>query len=462
MSKIPNGEYERLEPYQIDIYNGLKILGEDIADFYLDGIKIYHSNEFKIKSNLLALCAREIDDEIREILSSEKERKIIQKELEITPNLKKKLNNKGRAKNQTGHLSSIITALNCDLDSEFAIEWITVANKFHRYAHRDKKRRKIRDPLEFIELWERYERILSSLVGTYYNFLDRVDRILNYEEPTREILNTLDSLFENHALYVYFFANLNSSKWLKPLIERGYFDLDKIPKRYELHDRPGTFTNPPWIPLIYLKKLIIKNKVNPNDNITEIIIEIVNTIIYNFDSIDNNWIDLIILEVISNFPADKIEYKHIEFIRTLLTSSNRLMVRTDADIDEFILPSLINGQRCDLILQLLDIIFDFKPTNFRPDPIMDEFWLKRILIKYKDSILKLCSVETADIILKKLKKITNLYPNFSIRAIEDNQQNILDYNSLIVHFLRDIFEFSEPKYIKAIISNLMEENASIF
>ena len=232
-SEIPIEIVGNLKPYQMDIYKGLKSLRDDIADLYLDGVEIFNSHDFRTKSNLLAHCAREIDGGLRDILSPKKEQKTTKENL----------------MNGGDHVASILTALNCDPKSEIAEEWFGVSKKFHKYAHRDAKRGKVRDPSEFEELWRRYEQILLQLIGTYYNFLNRVDRIISFEEPSNEILNSLDNLFKNKALYAYFFANLKFPKWLKPLKDRGYFDLNNIPNKYELPDKPGNFSNPPWLPL---------------------------------------------------------------------------------------------------------------------------------------------------------------------------------------------------------------------
>lgn len=455
---------EKLEPYQIDIYKGLKTLGEDIADFYLDGVRIFNSGDLRTKSNLLGHCAREIDSGLRGILSPKKEKKITQKTLKITQaDLKKKLGSKEKDKVKKGNVASILTALNCDLDSEIAVEWINVANKFHKYAHRDGKRRKIRDPSVGEELWKRYEQILLWLIGTTYNFLNRIDRILSYEEPSNEILDSLDRLFEDKNLYEYFFTNLKYPKWLKHLKDRGYFNLNKIPDRYELPDSPGSYTNPPWMPLWYLRNIAVINKEAPNRSITNLIIEIVNSIIENYDDIDNSWIGSVILDIISKIPSEKIDDKHIEIIRTILRSPNRIMHTTEFDIGEYILPALINGQRCDLIFHLLDIIFDFNIKGHQPLPIVDEHWLNETLKKYRDSIFKLCGIGTANVILEKLRKVTNSNPNFSISAIDDNQQNLLlHYDCIIVHFLRDIYESADPRDVKVLITDLLKEDAPIF
>ncbi|AXV37950.1 MAG: hypothetical protein CIT01_06925 [Methanobacterium sp. BRmetb2] len=457
-SEIPSGIEGKLEKHQIKLYRGLRKLGEDISDLYLDGINLLKRNEFRAKSNYLAHTAREIDGGIRDVLSREKDKKIIQKRLN-----KGEFGNISKYKEDMGHVASILTALNCDLESEIAKEWIDVATKFARLAHRDSKNRRLRDPSETEDLWKRYEKVLLWLVGEHYNYLERIDRILSYKEPSEEQLNALNQLIGNEAVYTYFFANLEFIKWLKPLKERGYFDLDNIPKRYELPDRPGTISRPPFMPLFYLKKLVEKNQENPNQDVVDISIEIINSIIDNYGSVNNGWIDYIILDMISILPASKIENKHIEFIRTILKSSKWDKSFTSADIKE-ILSALIKGKRKDLILHLIDIMFDFTVERNQPIPIMDPFWLNESLKEYKGSIYGLCGIEAANVALGKIKEITDFNPQFEVSAIDDHPQNMFpdDYNCQLVHFVRDIYDSLNPQDINDLLKNLINEKALIF
>ena len=457
--EIPPEIKGELEQDQIKIYAGLKKMGEDISELYLDGIDLLKRNEFRAKSNYLAHTAREIDGGIRDVLSREKDKNIIQKKLE-----KGEFGNIDEYKKVKGHVASILTALNCDLDSEIAKEWIDIATKLARLAHRDSKNRKLRDPSETEELWKRYEKVLLWLVGEHYNHLERIDRILSYEEPFEEQLNALNWLIGTEAVYTYFFANLESPKWLKPLKDRGYFDLDNIPKRYELPDHPGTVSRPPFMPLFYLKKLAEKNQESPNPDVVDFSIEIVNSIIDNYDSIDNEWIDSVVLDIISTFPASKIENKHIEFIKTILKSSKWDKSFTSADIKEKILPALIKGKRKDLILHLIDIMFDFTVERNQPIPVMDPFWLNESLKKYKEAIYESCGIEAANVALGKIKEITDFNPRFRVSAIDDHPQNLFpdDYNCQLVHFVRDICESLDPQDITDLLKNLVNEKAPIF
>jgi hypothetical protein len=131
---------EELESYQIDIYNGLKIIREDIADFYLEGLELIKNKKSKARSHFIAHAAREIDGGLRDILSPDKEKNITQEKLNND-----KLGNYEEYKDVKGHVSSILTSLNSNLESEIAKEWIDIATKFARLAHRDSKNRRLRD-----------------------------------------------------------------------------------------------------------------------------------------------------------------------------------------------------------------------------------------------------------------------------------------------------------------------------
>ncbi len=51
---------------QLEIHKGLKAIGPEIAQFYIDGMQVVDS-ELGTKSNLLAHILREIDDGLRDI-----------------------------------------------------------------------------------------------------------------------------------------------------------------------------------------------------------------------------------------------------------------------------------------------------------------------------------------------------------------------------------------------------------
>ena len=308
---------------QTEIYQGLKSIGAEIASFYADGVEMINS-DYKIKSYLIAHISREIDGGLRDILSIDKEKKQLEKKL-------KKTKIEGLIKSGGGHIASILTALNADEKSEFAKNWFNIATEFHGFAHRHGAYKKVREPKQIIELWNKYENILLYLVGNYLNLLDRVDRIIQYNEPTDEILGTLPNLLEHQARYVYFFNNLKSLSWLKPLFEKGYFSGKDNLEPIEVEDKQGYYSVPFWSVLEYLKKVSKQNFETPTEQTTKILVKVVDDII-NFKKddgkrIENYHTDYSVLQLIGLMPTGEIKDEYFGFLKkTLISQSDRKSV----------------------------------------------------------------------------------------------------------------------------------------
>ncbi|MCK5260840.1 MAG: hypothetical protein KAJ44_01515 [Thermoplasmatales archaeon] len=260
-----NNDKDPLDTKQLEIYKGLKNIGSEISAFYLDGIKIFNSNNLETKSYLLAHIAREIEGGLRNVL--------VCKEKSV-----KKCKECGQSIGRVSHIDSICDVLGVNKEDSFAKEWHRIAKDFHRYAHRHGPWKTPREKSGFEKLWKGFENVLFELVGTYYNLLDRVDRILKYETPTKEIIETLPNLLELDARYSYFFRNLKSPQWLKPLKEKGYFSPEKNPKSQEVSEQLGYYRIPHWTALDYLENIANKNSEQSSDEITNLLIEIVNSI----------------------------------------------------------------------------------------------------------------------------------------------------------------------------------------
>lgn len=74
--ETPEGQHEGLQndlnlldSKQLEIYKGLRSIGQEISAFYRDGVRILHSNNLETRSYLLAHIAREIECGLRDILS---------------------------------------------------------------------------------------------------------------------------------------------------------------------------------------------------------------------------------------------------------------------------------------------------------------------------------------------------------------------------------------------------------
>ena len=199
----PQTPESELTPRQQKIYRNLKDIGPEIAAFYLDGVKILQNKELETAANLLAHVAREIDGGLRNLLGGKRKEKL---EFVIhTPNHEKltcekkdedtiefDINTPGTVKliykKIPEHRPSILRSLDIDEPSPIAERWIEVTGQFNKFAHRHGTWKVPRSREEFEHLWYDFEEVLADLVGSYLQLLKRVDRILTYKEPTKEII----------------------------------------------------------------------------------------------------------------------------------------------------------------------------------------------------------------------------------------------------------------------------------
>lgn len=295
-------------------------------------------------------------------------------------------------------------------------------------------------------LYDSYEEIEDAANNYNKDGADRIFQIIKNDKPQ-----------EN-----YFFKKLASSNnpipWLKPLIEKGYF----IPRNIILN----------WNVLGYLENVAIQNAKNPYDEITGLLLDIINSI-SNYQNEtgergENYRTDWFIVKIIFLLPIEKISKEHIEFIGTALKSKwNKTIV--SAEISRSVLPKLIDNEAKELILKLLYVILGYQKINEETTnkyiSVMDEHWLNEVFKNYTEAIAKLCGNEAADIAFNKIIAITNEDKfQFWIPTIEDHLQTGFPdrYEYQLVHFVRDLFELSKPNQIKEIINNLLIKEHPIF
>ena len=291
------------------------------------------------------------------------------------------------------------------------------------------------------------------------NKLDRIFQIIKNDKP-----------IENH-----FFKKLASTNnpfpWLRPLKDKGYFNPEHNPPI----DSEGDFTSPYWNVLGYLENVATQNIKNPSDEITELLLDIINSIA-NYrneagEMIDNPITDRTIVKTIFTLPLEKITNEHFKFISTSLKSKwGAILIASD--IGKTFLPRLIDSEAGGLVLKLMHVIFEYQETDSETiekyASVMDKYWFDDALKKYKPAIAKLCGTEAAEIALNKILTITNedntRFNNIWIPTIEEHSQTHFTdrYECQLVHFVRDMFELSEPNQIKAEINNIIKEEHPIF
>ncbi|MYH82709.1 hypothetical protein F4141_18645 [Candidatus Poribacteria bacterium] len=437
-----------LSPRQDEIHRNLQAIGPEIAAFYLSAVKVLQNDDLETSSYLLAHIAREIEGGLRDVLSTDPEKRKIQKQLKKT--------DLGNLSDRIGHIASILAALDIDdLQAPIAKKWIGVATEFHRFAHRPGAWGSPRSKETFVPLWREFEDVLTELVGSYFNLLSRLDRILDYKEPTQEIIKTLPNLLAFEARHVYFFTKLDSPGWLKSLKDAGWFDPDRQPTPQEVPDQPEMYTVSPWYPLVYLEKVADSIKNHPHDETFRTFTAIVNDIV---TYIDNNQERVMhqstvwgLIKILDSLPIERLKRQHITFMAWALRWRQPLLVENE--IEQTLFPKFLNAEAKELTLVFLEVM------------IKDSKMLS-MMEKQAPAIVKLCDIEAGRIALEHIQEMTSQQASrFQIiEPIESDSSEELyrSYPELLVSFTCKLFRLAKPDSTAKTIETLLGKQQTIF
>ena len=345
--------------------------------------------------------------------------------------------------------------MDIDEPSPIAERWIEVTENFSKFAHRHGAWKAPRSREEFEHLWYDFEEVLADLVGSYLNLLKRVDRILAYKAPPKNIIATLPNLLESDARRAYFFRELKYPTWLEPLKEAGWFNPEENPLPYEVPDNPGYCRTPVWYALEYVEKIAY----HPERDV-DLLVKIVNTIVDCTDEtgerIKNDGTNRRLIKIIGTFPINRIERKHITFM------SNALKYGwVSREIGETILPKLLSEGKNDLHLDLLKVMFDAKVVNGQIRPVMEEYWLKEAIKQQEQAISELCGFEAAEIVLTQIRTLiaegVHSFDFIERIEVEPSYGRRQRYAELLVSFTCRLFHLASPDTIAETVKSLLKE-----
>ena len=259
------------------------------------------------------------------------------------------------------------------------------------------------------------------------------------------------------------------SKWLTTLKQKGYFDPRNNPPPLK---EKGDFAVPYWEVMSYLIKVSELNRIHPDDEISEIIAEIVDSIISHKGEdekrIENTRTDWVIVKVIFQLPINRIKQEYVDFVETALNTKGNLHL-ISSEISENILPYLLDNKAKKILLDLLNIILNFKfdeKAYFNKfTSIIGDYYLSQIVEKYQNELFETCDPELYYILIEKIKKIISIDENgfSSIITIEDSSQNLSnDYKTILIGLLRDLLINEQTKIIEPKIIELLNEENPIF
>ena len=457
---------------QSEINENLQTLAPLLAAFYRDWLRIRQSTNFKCRSYLLGHLAREIASGFKGVLSLKKDENEIRKSL--------KNEDLGDLREHKPHIASIMSALGVPDFNLRTEQWINISKDFANLAHKDRNEHEKSIRRESESLWPKFEELLAFLVGGYLNLLDRVDKILNTEQPDEDMLGTLHDLLEPEVLYKHFFQNLKSSAWLEPLKKDGWFNPENNPTRREDPDQPGYFYFPRWYALRYVEGIATQYEKNLCNETVNLLVDIVDTIINytdkNGERICNDYTDLLLIKIIGALPIERIKCEYVTFMGTALRSKTKYGL-VDQEIAERILPKCLDESKKELTLMLLKVILQAKviareittktenrwPKVTKRDIVstMEEYWLRRVVKNHSEAIAKLCGIKAAEIALTQIRKLIAQDPHsfdrILIVAREPSNASYKDYPELLVSFTSIAFQFTPPDNVRKIIKALIQE-----
>ena len=458
----PQNRSLELSPRQSEIHRNLQAIGPEIAAFYLSGVKVLQDDDLETSSYLLAHIAREIEGGLRDVLSTDQEKRQIQGQL--------KKADLGNFSERRGHIASILAALGIDdLGDPLAKKWISVATQFHEFAHRHGAWEAPRAKEVFVPLWHEFEEVLMDLVGNHFNFLNRVDRLLAYEKPTKEIIRTLPNLLKSEIRYAYFFQKLGSPAWLEPLKDAGWFDPRNQSIRQDGPDQSEYYLAPLWSALEYVEKIANHTKESPCKETFNVLADIVNTIVnYTNDteaSIASGHTDSQVIKIICALPIERIEARYITFIGVALKSRVETTLVHSA-IGETVLPKLLDEGAKELTLLLLEDMLDAEVIHGNIRAVMEEYWLWDALQKHEQTIAELCGIEAVQIACARIRALINegAYSFNVIRKIDSAPSDYPDrrYAELLVGFTANLLRSVEfDNSIKEIVKDLLQEGLAV-
>lgn len=408
-------ERDKFTQFEIDIYNGLKLLSDHIANLFADGVRVKNDKQLISKTQLLGHLAREIDSSIRNILAPSSLEKKINKKLSGF-SIEQEL------KDRTKHISSIIASFGDDpniMKEELTSRWINIATGFHKLAHKRGVENKIEEQQEILQIWDDYERILYQLFGNQLNLLSRIDRILKIPEPHKELLGTIPNILQDNSIEFYFFKNLTYLTWLIPLNAIGYFATEHI------------YRGSPSI-IDYLIRMAKENFKRENEKITYVLLNVVDRCVdYRTLKIpdENPYIvDAAILELCSHLPIEKIPGKVIKILEYSVKAEPNFSFVIMSSMDNFI-PYLIKNKNDELYEEFIRVILDYdvKDRTY-PDyeAKINDSQLFDLLRKAKNRIIENYSEITLKVVIEIINKILISDPvafnYWQVATIEDSSQ----------------------------------------
>jgi hypothetical protein len=246
--------YRLSDPRQTRTYERLaRLVGPGPAAFFLDACRLMEEGKpFQSTTHLVAHLLREIESALRDVLEP----------ISRWPERKKATKNNSKEAH-ADEVLCVLAALDIPEGDPVAKAWLGLTNQsaegaLHRRAHRSSLMAARPLDAPFLEFWESMQvvldLVLTRLESKFLAYREKLDKLLAKDAPDANDIALLRGNIPNSLItWQYFFAELRSPLWVKPLREAGVFE--EIPEPLEVE---GGISCPPWPAADYLQRSLTK------------------------------------------------------------------------------------------------------------------------------------------------------------------------------------------------------------
>lgn len=322
---------------------------------------------------------------------------------------------------------------------------------------------------QIYDIVKKWNRDITLQTRFLHDAYDELKRAADHYDS--ELEDRIFQLIKNDkSLEFEFFRQLSKSEnptsWLKPVTRRGYFDPQNNPASTAGF---GSY----WNAMAALENIANVNGSSPITDITEDIISIINLIIdYRDDKgqrIENPLTDRHIIRIIFLLPLERISDYYFEFIRKCLNSQYEPVIIAE-EIGDRIIPKLFEIDRNVHLINILDIILDFKeskPRRFEDySSILGQYYLQILLEKHSEHFIKVCNLQAIDIALEKIELIVtkddSQFHEIWTPSIREKCEFKDRYDNQIIHFIWTGFKILGPIEIRQRVYELLKKEHPIF
>jgi hypothetical protein len=252
--QFPTPIYRLSDPRQARTYERLaRLVGPGPAAFFLDACRLMEEGRpFRSTTHLVAHLLREIESALRDVLEP----------ISRWPERRKATKNNSKEAH-ADEVRCVLGALEIPEDDPVAKAWLGLTSQsaegaLHRRAHRSSLMAARPLDTPFLEFWESMQvvldLVLTRLESNFLAYREKLNKLLAKDEPDTSDIALLRGNIPNSLItWQYFFSELKSPLWVKPLREAGIFK--EIPEPIEVE---GGVSCPPWPAADYLQRSLTK------------------------------------------------------------------------------------------------------------------------------------------------------------------------------------------------------------